>query len=69
MIRTRNDQGAPCCPICEVLVSQPGEFCSKGHYIHYLVAVSQMPSPVEVEDAPLTVREQLWYAEVPALEE
>ena len=63
MIRTRTDKGLPCCPICEVLVSTPGEFCSKGHYIHYIVAVAQMLSPVEVEDAPLAAREQGWYAE------
>ena len=62
MIRTRTDKGDPCCPICEVLVSTPGEFCSRGHYIHYIVAVAQMPPPVEVEDAPLTAREQGWYS-------
>lgn len=60
LVPTRDSDGNPICFVCEVPVLRSGEACSRSCYAHFLVAVTQQPGIVEMENL-LDLSEQPWH--------
>lgn len=57
----RDAEGNPICPVCLVPVERPGEFDSITCYTHFIMAVMQQGSVVEMEEF-LDIDRQPWHS-------
>lgn len=62
IVPARNADREAICPVCETLVAQVGEFCSRSCYAHFLVAVSMQSGIVEIENL-VDLTDMPWYRE------